>query len=187
YYLGFRPRDDQSASLGYETRTLFEILNAADAYPSSGKFAENDNPTYVSRTTDFFATKFPNGTTAIVKHYRTHRENWEGGFSRDAEADAKALAVNPLPSDELAIRDLKINGHDITYHGKMNMAFRTDDGGRLIAFDGRECTGIVLDGTSYQFSETPLDITYAPTAADLKAYRLRITGQGKIVLPMPAG
>ena len=27
-YFGFRPRDDQSASLGYETRTLFEILHA---------------------------------------------------------------------------------------------------------------------------------------------------------------
>ncbi|MEC3878807.1 hypothetical protein [Parapedobacter sp. 10938] len=187
YYLGFRPRDDQSASLGYEARTLFEILNAANAYPATGAFTENDNPTYVSRTTDFFATKFPNGTTAIVKHYRTHRENWEGGFSRDAEADAKALAVNPLPSDELAIRDLKINGHTISYNGKMNVAFRTDEGGRLIAFNGEECTRIVVDGTTYSFSENPMDITYAPVAADLKTYRLRATGQGEMVLPMPAG
>ena len=25
-YVGMRPRDDQSQSLGYETRTLFEVL-----------------------------------------------------------------------------------------------------------------------------------------------------------------
>ena len=59
YYFGFRPRDDQSASLGYEARTLFEILNTVNAYPSSGKFDINDNPTYVSRTSDFFAAQFP--------------------------------------------------------------------------------------------------------------------------------
>ena len=48
-YFGFRPRDDQSASLGYETRTLFEILHAVGAYPSSGKFGGvNDNPSVVA-------------------------------------------------------------------------------------------------------------------------------------------
>lgn len=185
YYFGFRPRDDQSASLGYESRTLFEILSAANAYPATGKFPENDNPTYVSRTTDFFATKFPNGTTALVKHYRTHRENWEGGFSRNEEADAKALAVNPLPSDELAIENLKINGHDITYQGKMNVAFRTDPAGKLIAFNGVQCTGIAIDGVRYKFSNHPVDISYVPTDADLQAYQLRVAGEGEIVLPIP--
>ena len=34
-YLGFRPRDDQAASLGYETRTWFETLRALGAYPPS--------------------------------------------------------------------------------------------------------------------------------------------------------
>ena len=58
YYCGFRPRDDQSASLGYETRTLFEILNTIGSYPSSGKFEENDNPTYLSRNSDF-CKQFP--------------------------------------------------------------------------------------------------------------------------------
>jgi hypothetical protein len=186
YYCGFRPRDDQSASLGYETRTLFEILHAVNAYPSTGKFAVNDNPTYVSRTTDFFATKFPNGTTAIVKHYRTHRENWAGGFSRNAEADKNALAVNPMPSDQLDIRNLKINGHDITYSGKMNMAFRTDDKGDLIAFNGRECTDITIDGKRYVFSDMPVTITYAPVANHMKTYQLCVGGKGNISLPLPA-
>jgi len=186
YYCGFRPRDDQSQSLGYETRTLFEILNTANAYPSSGKFDVNDNPTFVSRTTDFFATKFPNGTTAIVKHYRTHRENWEGGFSRNAQADAKALAVNPIPSDRLDIKDLKINGHDISYSGKMNVAFRTDGNGRLIAFNGRDCTGIVIDGITYHFADTPFQsITYSPVKGNMKKYQVCVTGNGSVSLPLP--
>ena len=68
-YCGFRPRDDQSASLGYETRTLFEILNACNAYPSTGKFVVNDNPSYLSRTGEYFVSSFPNSTTMVV-HYR---------------------------------------------------------------------------------------------------------------------
>ena len=184
YYCGFRPRDDQSASLGYETRTLFEILHATNAYPSSGKFAVNDNPAYVSRTTDWLATKFPNGTTAIVKHYRTHRENWGGGFARNAESDAKALSVNPLPSDKLDIKSLKINGHEITYTGKMNMAFRTDENGNLIAFHGRECKGITIDGKQYNFSAIPVDITYSPVDNTMKTYQLQVSGKTKISLPL---
>ncbi|MDR1224933.1 MAG: hypothetical protein LBL07_18950 [Tannerella sp.] len=184
-YFGFRPRDDQSASLGYETRTLFEILHAANAYPSSGRFAVNDNPACVSRTTDFLATAFPNGTTAIVKHYRTHRENWEGGFSRNEEADARSLAANPLPSDKLELRGLKVNGHEVSYTGKRNMAFRTGDGGRLIAFNGRACTGITVDGRQYDFSATPVDLIYSPVDGNPKACQLQVTGSGRISIPLP--
>jgi hypothetical protein len=185
YYCGFRPRDDQSASLGYETRTLFEILHAANAYPSSGKFTVNDNPAYVSRTTDFLATKFPNGTTAIVKHYRTHRENWEGGFSRNEEADARSLAVNPLPSDRLDIKGLKVNGHEVSYAGKMNMAFRTDENGSLIVFNGRACTSVTINGKQYNFSATPVDIIYSPVNGNMRTYQLQVSGSGHIAIPLP--
>ena len=187
YYCGFRPRDDQSQSLGYETRTLFELLNAAGAYPSSGRFAVNDNPAVVSRTTDFFATSFPNGTTAIVKHYRTHRETWAGGFSRNADEDAKALAANPLPSDKLDLEDLKVNGHSVTYSGKMNVAFRTDGSGRLIAFNGRQCTGATIDGKEYHFCSSPVDLAYSPVADDLHHFQIRVVGSGKVTVPLPSG
>lgn len=187
YYCGFRPRDDQSASLGYESRTLFEILNAINAYPPSGNFPVNDNPTYVSRTSDFFTTTFPNGSTAIVKHYRTHRENWEGGFSRNEAADAAALAINPLPADLLEIQNLKVNGHEISYQGKMNVAFRTDRNKRLIAFIGNECTELTLDQVHYRFALHPVNIDYLPTADQSNQYILRITGEGEITLPMSAG
>lgn len=187
YYCGFRPRDDQSASLGYESRTLFEILNAINAYPSSGKFKVNDNPTYVSRTSDFFATCFPNGATAIVKHYRTHQENWEGGFSRNEEADKKALAENPLPSDLLDIQNLKINGHEISYTGKMNTAFRMDRNKRLVAFIGNHCTDITIDHINYKFANNPVNITYVPVDDQLKNYFVYIGGEGNITLPVPEG
>ncbi|MCX8107481.1 MAG: hypothetical protein N3G20_01615, partial [Verrucomicrobiae bacterium] len=53
-FLGFRPRDDQAASLGCESRTLFEALWALGAYNA------NDDPSVVSRTTPWLATRFPN-------------------------------------------------------------------------------------------------------------------------------
>lgn len=91
-----RPRDDQSQSLGYETRTLFEVLNAVGAYPATGKFAGvNDNPSYVSRTTDYFATSFPNGATAVVKHYRTHPESWPGGFLAQSRGGRQGARGQP--------------------------------------------------------------------------------------------
>lgn len=190
FFFGFRPRDDQSKSLGYETRTLFEILNAAGAYPSSGKFAVNDNPSYVSRTTDYLATSFPNGATALVKHYRTHRENWEGGFSRNEEHDAEALELNPMPSARMELRDLKVNGHDVTYSGTMNMAFRTSDSGRLMAFNGCECTRVSIDGKEYVFSDAPVNLAFSPVEDDLthfQVYAESAYSQQKIRIPLPEG
>ncbi len=185
-YFGFRPRDDQSASLGYETRTLFEILNASGAYPASGKFeGVNDNPSVVSRTTDYFVTSFPNTTTVVVKHYRTHRENWTGGFSRNQEEDARALAANPLPSDRIVLEDAKINGHTVSYEGKMSVAFRTDGEDRLIGFVGRDCKGIEIDNKVYTFAEQPVaQITFAPESEGSSNYRVQIYGTGQVTLPI---
>ena len=185
-FFGFRPRDDQSQSLGYETRTLFEILNALGSYPSSGKFEVNDNPTCVSRTTDFFASSFPNGTTSIVKHYRTHREMGTGGFARDAEADRRMLELNPMPSDMLDIKDLKVNGHSVTYSGKRTMSFNTDAEGRLTAFNGRQCDRVTVDGTEYVFSDSPVSLTFGPVKGDASHYRVRVDGNTTVRIPVPA-
>lgn len=187
FYFGFRPRDDQSASLGYETKTLFEILNGCGAYASSGKFPQvNDNPTVVSRTTDYLATRYPNNTTVIVKHYRTHAENWEGGFSRSKEADDKALSTNPMPSDTVIINDMKVNGHQLTYNGRLLVAFRTDQANQLIAFEGHDCTGVVIDGTNYAFSQQPFrTIVFAPVNGQSGSYMAILAGEGKVQLPNP--
>lgn len=187
YYLGFRPRDDQSQSLGYEARALFEVLHAADAYPATGKIAKvNDNPSVVSRTSDYFVTTFPNATNMVVRHYRTHRENWHDGFSRDAERDAQALAVNPLPPDTLKLDNLPINGHRITYSGKLSMAFRMDEANRLTAFIGSNCKEIAIDGREYKFAEQPLTkIVFVPqTNEGETVYQIQITGKGQVTLPI---
>ena len=187
YYFGFRPRDDQSASLGYETRTLFEILNASGAYPGSGKFPQvNDNPTFISRTTDYLATCFPNGSNLIVRHYRTHAESWDGGFSRSREADEKALALNPMPSDTLILSGMKINGHQLSYNGRLLVAFNTNPANRLIAFEGHSCKEIVLDGIRYEFSKKPFEtIAFAREKDQLGQYFAILKGDGKIQLPIP--
>lgn len=185
-YLGFRPRDDQSASLGYETRTLFEILNAIGAYPATGKFAAtNDNTEYVSRNSDYFTTRFPNGATIVVRHYRTHRENWPGGFSRNDEEDKKFLAVNPMPTDEISLKDFKVNGHLLTYQGKLSVAFRQNDRTELVAFDGYQCNKASIDGTSYTFSDQPLEhIAFMPENEANNSYALLLKGSGKVRIPI---
>lgn len=183
-YCGFRPRDDQSASLGYETRTLFEILNQCGAYPSTGKFKENDNPSYLSRTTDYFVSTFPNSTTMVVPHYRTHVEGWPGGFSRNQEEDSKILLENPLPSDRIELKDVKINGHTVSYNGKLSLGFRVNEN-QLIAFSGKQCKDIIIDGVKYQFSDKLIDLTFSPLNNNMLHYQMYASGEGEIRIPLP--
>ncbi len=187
YYFGFRPRDDQSGSLGYETRTLFEILDKLGAYPATGKFTGiNDNPEHVSRTSEYLATRFPNGATSIVRHYRTHRESWDGNFSRDQEQDRKVLEINPLPPVEIDIDNFMVNGHKISYNGRLNMAFRMNETNELIAFEGQNCKQVKIDGKTYEFSDTPLQkIAFSPSANTEKDEMLiQINGESKVTIPI---
>lgn len=163
-FLGFRPRDDQAASLGEEVRTWFEILLALGAYPkTSPDAATNDNPSVVSRTTPYVACKFPNGTTSIAAHYRTHEESWPGGFHRDAEKDKEALAQNPLPPDKLELRAFPVNGHRVNYDGSLAVAFRLDARGALAGFAGYDCRHIVIDGRKHEFADKPVALAaWAP-------------------------
>jgi hypothetical protein len=194
YYFGFRPRDDQSASLGYETGTLFGILAAAGAYPSTEKIkGVNDNTEYISRTTDYLATRFLNGTTIVARHYRTHRENWLDGFSRNDSLDAIALKQNPLPSDEIRLNDFAVNGHKVSFSGRLLTAFNTNTDGQLISFEGHQCRQINVDGKNYSFSteDQPL-IAFAPASIAEKAamnavVKVYFDGKGKISIPMPKG
>lgn len=189
YYFGFRPRDDQSASLGYETRTLFDILDRIGAYPATGVFPRsNDNPEHLSRTTDYLVTRFPNGATVIVRHYRRHRETWPGGFSRNAVEDSVHLLENPLPPADIRLQQFKVNGHQVDYNGRLTMAFRMDvQEKRLIAFEGQSCTGIRIDGKTYTFSATPVKkIAFAPSLdAPKPTWELFVDASGKMTVPFP--
>lgn len=183
YYFGFRPRDDQAASLGYETRTLFEILDRLGAYPSTGKFpGANDNTEHISRTTDYLATCFPNGATAIVRHYKNHRETWPGGFSRNEEEDAKVLAENPLPPADIDVSDFNVNGHEIDFNGYLKMAFRTDNQNQLTAFEGHQCKDVTVDGLTYTFSESAIETIVFNQSAN--SYEILVEGEGKVSIPV---
>jgi hypothetical protein len=194
YFMGFRPRDDQASSLGYETRTLFEILNAVGAYPPTGVFPGiNDNTEYLSRTGPYLATRFPNGATVIAAHYRTHRESWQDGFARNDSLDAIALSQNPLPSDRIDLREFKVNGHSISYSGRLIVAFNVDTEGALKSFEGHDCNQIVIDGDVYPFSRQRVkSLAWAPPTGDEEAryeafLKFRVDGAGALTLPLPRG
>ncbi len=186
-FIGCRLRDDQSRSLGYETRNMFEVLNSLGAYPATGTYKNvNDNPAYLSRTTDYFVSAFPNGTTMVVNHYRTHVETWDGNFSRDDARDAEILKNNPLPSDTIMLKNAKINGHEITYKGRLSMGFNIKDK-TLCAFYGQQCNEIIADGKRYRFAADKLDnITFGQVNGSKTHYILYASGAETINIPVPA-
>jgi hypothetical protein len=189
-YLGFRPRDDQSASLGYETRTWFEVLSALGAYPATGAAGGvNDHPAFVSRTTEYLANQFPNGTVAIAPHFRATEEGWPGGFSRNAEEDAAYLAANPAPSDAIHLAGFHVAGHTVDYDGRCAVAFRLDDGGNLIAFTGSGCAAIAVNGVIHSFADQPFgQVIWAPVAPERRVpggavIQVLAHGQGTLRIP----
>ena len=186
-YLGFRPRDDQSKALGYETRYWFDILSDLGCYQPTGIFADaNDNTVAVSRTGDYYVGRFPNGAISAAPHLRHVDECWPGGFHRDAEEDAKLLARIDLPSDEIVLDDLKVNGHTVTFRGRDALSFRVDDGANLVAFCGSDCNRITVDGRTTVFADEPLrSIAWAPVPDDRKVEGgavmiIQAGGQGEV-------
>ena len=191
--LGFRPRDDQAASLGYESRQWFEILNCLGAYAPTGVFgAQNDNTEYLSRTTEYLACRFPNGTLSIAPHLRSVEESWPGGFARKKEQDAEIMAGITLPSDRVALDAFRINGHEVTFNGRLTTSFRVDDQKRLIAFCGADCQKITLDGAVTEFADKPMPlVAWAPVTSDRKVdggavMLLFHLGEGNLRIPAPA-
>jgi hypothetical protein len=189
-FLGFRPRDDQAASTGTEARTWFEILEALGAYPPSGPDVGNDNPTVFSRSTGYLASTFPNGAIALCPHYRRHEESWPGGFFRDEGVDQRVIEENPPPSDVIDLCNAHVAGQTVNYHGRHAVLWRCDDGGRLIAFSGRSCSGIELDGQAYVWSGQPVDIGWHPlprrhaTRAHTPLYRIWCGSEARVRVPL---
>jgi hypothetical protein len=190
-FLGYRPRDDQSRSLGYESRNWFEVLLALGAYPPTGQFPDvNDNTEYISRTTDFLTCRFPNGTVAIARHFRDVEEGWPGGFARKEEDDKAYLAQHPLPDDTLNLQAFKVNGHEVTYQGRQAMAFRTNAAGVLIGFVGANCNTITVDGREFTFAEKPLPmIAWSPVVASRQipggaVWQAVVLSQGQVRIPL---
>ncbi len=189
--LGFRPRDDQSKSLGDDVDTWFRILACTGAYPATGAFPdENDNTEYMSRTGPHLACRFPNGATAIAVHFRDYAEGWGGGFHRDAERDREWFDAHPLPSDRLKLQDTPVNGRRVTYDGTRAVAYVVDDAGDLSAFAGYDCSEITIDGRTWKFSDSPVrHIAWAPVPKEQlvpggASYRLWVDGDGVVRVPL---
>ena len=98
--LGYRPRDDQSQSLGYETRNWFDVLSALGAYPPTGRFpGVNDNTEHVSRTTDYPGLPLPQRRGCHRAAFPHVAEGWPGGFARNQEEDKRYMANTRCPDD----------------------------------------------------------------------------------------
>jgi hypothetical protein len=171
-FLGYRPRDDQSCSLGYDARNWFEILSTLGAYPPTGKFpGVNDNTEYLSRTGQYLVTRFPNGAIAIAPHTRNIVEDWSGGFARNRQEDERVLQRLELPSERVEVKDFPVNGHRVTVNASGTVSFRVDERGELAAFCGSDCTQIEIDGKRVHFAErigeNPLAlVAWAPVARE---------------------
>ena len=184
-YLGFRPRDDQSASTGQDIRAWFEILSALGAYPGGAA-----NPAEISRHSAYVAAAFPNDAYAIAPHYNQHEESWPGGFFRSPEQDAAAMQSNPVASDAITLEGLRIGGQVVTFSGKHCLAWRRGPGGELLAFAGLDCTGIELDGRRFQWADQPADVAWHPLPAGQETpgfrplYRIWVGSAGSLRMPL---
>jgi hypothetical protein len=184
-FLGFRPRDDQSASLGYETRTWFEVLSTLGAYPG------DDNTERLSRTTDYLFCRFPNGALAAAAHLRRMAETWPGGFHRDDATDAELLRRFPPPDEIIRLAGCRVGGHEVSYEGAGAVTFHLDDQGNLLAFAGRECTGITVDGRTFALADAPVKaLAFAPIPPERRTdpralLQVRVEGDAVITLPAP--
>jgi hypothetical protein len=189
--LGFRPRDDQSASLGYDARWWFDILAALGAYPATGKFSDrNDNTEVLSRMGDYLVCRFPNGAVAIAPHLRRLEECWPGGFARDRKQDEQIVAQLALPSEQVTLDNFRVNGHTVTYRGERAMAFRACSGGLPIAFCGAGADRITIDGRTTAFANQPMALAaWAPVDAARRvkggaAMQILVYGAGEVHIPL---
>jgi len=166
--LGFRPRDDQSASTGHDWRTLFQILHATGAYPGPG------HPEALSRTGDYLICQAPNGAISVARHYSRLAECWSGEFFRDDEADARLNLE--LPPVEIALDEMLIAGHRISYRGRDLLSYRLADPGspgHLIACYAVGATGITIDGYRYTWSDRPVELLFSPISPERLAPGIR--------------
>jgi hypothetical protein len=190
-FLGFRPRDDQSRSLGYDVHTWFEILDALGAYPSTGKFAGfNDNTDHLSRNGRYLICRFPNGAVAVAPHLRETQEGGAGGFARNPQEDREYEDRHPPPVDSILLHEIRASGHTVTFAGQHAVAFRVDEAGNLIAFAGRGCHEITVDGRKTVFADSDMDeIAWAPVAAARRVaggavIQIQVAGTGKMRIPV---
>jgi len=159
-YIGCRLRDDQTGETGDAPSTLFDVLKTFGAY---GGIEAVDNPETVSRKSEYFATRFPNGAYSLCRHYRTMKELWpEGSFRRNEESDKEFLETYELMVGlELDFEDFSLDGHKITYKGNNLLQYRLSARGKLIGFKGDNTCGVTVDGKKYNITKKPANTIFS--------------------------
>ncbi len=184
-YCGFRPRDDQSASLGYDIDTFFRLLLHIGAY-------DQDSLEIKSRPAGakYVMNSFPNGSVAIANHYRTFDEAWDGQFFRNRELDAKFLEGRMLPPLDITLEEEILDGHKVTYSGQNLLIYNYADGG-LSAYRGQGTAEIKIDGREFLFADRPVDIQWGKIRDQFlceginEVYILNCNTPAKLRLPIP--
>ncbi|MGL6194635.1 MAG: hypothetical protein ACRC2T_07395 [Thermoguttaceae bacterium] len=200
-FLGFRPLDNQSCSLGYDTRTWFDVLNAIGAYPGTknsgsenvtektSNAVENDNTEFLSRTGNYIVCRFPNGAVSIANHLKAYEENWNGGFARNAKEDEAIMEKNPLPPTNIKLSNFAVNGFVVDYDGTQNLTFRADQQGNLTGFAGNDTNQITINGKTTTFSDKPLSvIVFTPVPKEQMVsggavFEIMFNGTGTVRIP----
>ena len=184
-YLGFRVRDDQSCSTGSDVATLFRLLCHIGAY-------EKDSCEAMSRPAEsrYIYNRFKNGAVSVANHFRTFREgDWERSFYRNEALDDAYMKNVSMPPHDISLDGVRICNHTISYRGEGLVTYRYDDAQGLLAFAGRNTTGITIDGKQYRFSEEPINISWGLLDDPIRdpsvncAYVFRCDTPGKVTLP----
>ena len=119
-FLGFRPRDDQAASLGAEVRTWFEILLALGAYPGSRRTGgRNDQPQRG------LAHDPLRGVPVSQRHHEprgalSHARRELAGRvpSRRQTGPGNPRPKTLCPPPHWSFANLPVNGHRVTLRGR---------------------------------------------------------------------
>jgi hypothetical protein len=96
-----------------------------------------------------------------------------------------------MPTDRTALDNFKVNGHEVTYNGRLTATFRVDDQKRLVAFCGADCQKMAVDGIVTEFADKPMPLlAWAPVTNDRKVDKgavaeLFYSGEGNLRIPMP--
>ena len=144
----------------------------------------------ISRTTDLLTCRFLNGTIAIAPHLKTLEENWPGGFARNPEEDKKIMENLPVPSEELHLKNMKVNGLQVSYDGNRCVAFRFNEKSDLISFAGYNCKEITLNDKKFSLADNLFGlISFAPVPKERVVdngaiYQVFVYGTGELHLPI---
>lgn len=187
-YMGFRPRDDQSCSMGEDIDTLFSILKELGCYTPNG--CEVSSRPADSR---YIYNRFPNGTVSLANHSRNLKEHgWQRTFYRNEEKDREFMKNVPLPSRHVSLHGEVILGHKVTFEGEGTLSYRYIHEEGLLGLVGKDMTGITIDGNAYVFSNEPVGIAwYKLDESNLNpelymAYAFKCDRPARVTLPFDA-